>query len=93
MLYVKNMIFFAGAITRLAPDLDIFAEFARIYAYVAEHHAEQISRDIGFDPRLMPLDLEGVKRSFGLESEVGSLTQREILERRELIQRRLEGRG
>ncbi len=93
MLYVKNMIFFDGAITRLAPDLDIFAEFARIYAYFAEHHAEQISRDIGFDPRLMPLDLEGVKRSFGLEGDVGSLTQRELLERRELIQRRLEGRG
>ena len=93
MLYVKNMIFFDGAITRLAPDLDIFAEFARIYTYFAEHHAEQISRDIGFDPRGMPLDLEGVKRSFGLENDVGSLTQRELLERREIIQKRLEGTG
>jgi ubiquinone biosynthesis protein len=90
MLYVKNMIFFDGAITRLAPDLDIFAEVARIYAYFVQHHAAQISRDIGFDPSLMALDLEGMKRSFGLENDVTSLTQREILERREIIQKRLE---
>ena len=90
MLYVKNMIFFDGAITRLAPDLDIFAEVARIYTYFVQHHAAQISRDIGFDPSLVALDLEGMKRSFGLENDVTSLTQREILERREIIQKRLE---
>ena len=61
MLYVKNMIFFDGAITRLAPDVNLFEQVARIYGYFAQHHGERIVRDIGFDPRLLALDLDGVQ--------------------------------
>ncbi len=50
-------------------------------------------RDIGFDPAQIPLDLEGMKRSLGLEGDVESLTQRELLQRREQIQKRLDGSG
>jgi ubiquinone biosynthesis protein len=93
MLYVKNMIFFDGATTRLAPDVNIFDQVARIYAYFATHHADRISRDIGFDPSHTPLDLEGMKRSLGLENDVQSLTQRELVKRREMIQKRLDENG
>jgi ubiquinone biosynthesis protein len=91
MLYVKDMIFFDGATTRLAPDVNLFEQVTRIYAYFAQHHADRIARDIGFDPRLLSLDLAGMKRSLGLDEETASLTQRELVERRALIQERLEG--
>ena len=61
MLYVKNMIFFDGATTRLAPDVNLFEQVTRIYGYFAQHHADRIVRDIGFDPRLLALDLDGVQ--------------------------------
>jgi ubiquinone biosynthesis protein len=91
MLYVKDMIFFDGATTRLAPDVNLFEQVTRIYAYFVQHHADRIARDIGFDPRLLSLDLAGMKRSLGLDEETASLTQRELVERRALIQERLEG--
>jgi ubiquinone biosynthesis protein len=93
MLYVKGMLFFDGATSRLAPDVNIFEQMGRIYAYFAEHHAERIARDIGFDPSRNPLDLEGFKRSLGLEGDVASLTQRELEARRAAIQKRLETAG
>jgi len=91
MLYVKDMIFFDGATTRLAPDVNLFEQVTRIYAYFVQHHADRIAREIGFDPRLLPLDLAGMRRSLGLDEETESLTQRELVERRALIQERLEG--
>jgi uncharacterized protein YmfQ (DUF2313 family) len=50
-------------------------------------------RDIGFDPRLLALDLDGFKRTLGLEDETASLTQRELVERRQRIQEQLEAVG
>ena len=93
MLYVKGILFFDGATSRLAPDVNIFEQMGRIYAYFAEHHAERIARDIGFDPSRNPLDLEGFKRSLGLEGDVASLTQRELEARRAAIQKRIEAAG
>ena len=93
MLYVKDMIFFDGATTRLAPDVNLFEQVTRIYAYFVQHHADRIARDIGFDPRLLPIDLAGMKRSLGVDEETASLTQRELVERRAIIQERLEGAG
>jgi ubiquinone biosynthesis protein len=93
MLYVKNMIFFDGATTRLAPDVNLFEQVTRVYGYFAQHHAERIVRDIGFDPRLLALDLDGFRRTLGLEDETASLTQRELVARRQRIQERLEEVG
>jgi ubiquinone biosynthesis protein len=93
MLYVKDMIFFDGATTRLAPDVNLFEQMTRIYGYFAQHHGDRIARDIGFDPRVFAVDLAGVKRSLGLDEETASLTQRELVERRAVIQERLEGTG
>ncbi len=93
MLYVKNMIFFDGATTRLAPDVNLFEQVTRIFGYFAAHHSERILRDVGLDPRLLTLDLGGFKRSLGLDEETGSLTQRELVERRQRVQERLEEVG
>src|SRR5262249_55976530 len=93
MLYVKNMIFFDGATTRLAPEVNLFEQVTRIYGYFAQHHADRIARDIGFDPRVLALDLGGFKRSLGLAEETASLTQRELVERGQRIQERLEEVG
>jgi ubiquinone biosynthesis protein len=93
MLYVKNMLFFDGAIAHLAPDLNMFEEIARIYGYFAATHAARISSDIGFDPSQNPLDLTGVKASFGLEEDVESITHHQLRKRRAAIQKRIEDAG
>lgn len=90
MLYVKDMIFFDGAIAHLAPDLDILSEIARIYGYFAQHHGSAIAAQIGFDPSANAVDLSGVKQSMGLEDDVEQITHRDLQERRETIVQRLE---
>ncbi len=90
MLYVKGMLFFDGAITKLAPDVNIFEQVTRIYGFFAERHGARILQDIGFDPTAAALDPEGIRRSLGLEGDVTTVTQREVNERRALLQRRLE---
>lgn len=90
MLYVKDMLFFDGAIAELTPDLDMFGEIAKIYAYFAQNHAERIQRDSGIDPTRAPLDLDGVRRSIGLEGEVESFTHRDLQRRRREIEKKLK---
>ena len=89
MLYVKNMVFLDGAIARLAPDLDILAEVASISMVFAERHGERIGRELGFNPDAFEVNLDSVKASLGLESNVNRLTYRELQERRNLINKRM----
>ncbi len=89
MLYVKNMVFLDGAIARLAPDLDILAEVATIAMLFAQRHGEQIATDLGIEAARVDFDFDGVKAGFGLDSEVDSLTYRELQDRRQLIQKRM----
>jgi len=93
MLYVKNMLFFDGAIAHLAPDLNMFEEVARIYAYFATNHAERIRRDVGIDPSQQELSLDRMRAQLGLENDVNSLTHRELRRRRLEIQRRIDAAG
>jgi ubiquinone biosynthesis protein len=90
MLYVKGMLFFDSAMTTMAPDVDLFQELARIYAYFAANHAERIRADIGFDPSQAELDPRALRASLGLEADVESITPAEVLRRRETIRERLE---
>jgi ubiquinone biosynthesis protein len=90
MLYVKDMLFFDGSIARFAPDVNLFQEVARIYGYFAQKHGARIARDIGFDPARATIDLEGMKKSMGLENEVEELSHRELQQRRQVIRERLE---
>lgn len=93
MLYVKGMLFFDGAITLFAPDVNLFDELGRVFAYFASRHGERIARDVGLEQALLALDLDGVKRSLGLDGDVNSLTQRELNRRRRMIQARLDAVG
>ena len=93
MLYVKNMVFPDGAISRLAPDLDIFAEITQISMYFVQTHGEKLFAEVGFDPSAFEIDLTGVKDSIGLDRSVDRFTYRDLQERRELIKSRFEKRG
>jgi ubiquinone biosynthesis protein len=55
----------------------------------AQRHGERISEELGIDATNVELDLDGVKAGFGLESDVDSLTYRELQDRRQLIQKRM----
>jgi ubiquinone biosynthesis protein len=89
MLYVKNMVFLDGAMARLAPDLDLLGEIAKISLMFAERHGERIGRELGIDHTTVEIDMEGVKAGFGVDSDTESLTYRELQARRDLIQKRM----
>jgi ubiquinone biosynthesis protein len=93
MLFVKNMVFLDGAIARLAPDLDLFAEIAHIATYFTVNYGERIATEAGFDPKTArPIDLTGVKASFGVDPSTQTLTYRDLQARRALISQRLSRR-
>jgi ubiquinone biosynthesis protein len=58
--------------------------------YFATRYGERIAHDVGIDPRERPVDLEGVKASFGLTNNVDRLTYRDLQARREIIRSRME---
>lgn len=95
MLFVKNMVFLDGAISRLAPDIDLFAEISRIAMYFATTHGETIAADIGVDPTSVEFDFTAMKAGLGLDSsdDLASFTYRDLQERRELIRERFAKRG
>lgn len=89
MLFVKNMLFLDSSMPKYAPDVDIFAEITSLTGYFATKYGEKLTGDIGIDPRLAQVDLEGFKGSLGLDSSVESITYRELHERREIIRKRM----
>jgi len=93
MLYVKNLVFLDGAISKLAPDLDLFAEIQSITEHFVQAHGARLFAEVGVDPSEFELDLRGVKASFGVDPASSALTYRELQERRELIRSRFEKRG
>jgi ubiquinone biosynthesis protein len=93
MLFVKNMVFIDGAIATLAPDLDLLDEIAQLSIYFATRHGDRILADIGIDPRLVELDLGGVRASFGVDDDTEHLTHRDLRRRRETIRRNLSRRN
>lgn len=92
MLFVKNMVFLDGAIARLAPDIDLFAEITHIATYFAATHGEKLAADIGMDPGSYAFDPEGVRAAFGVDSSVETMTYRDLQARRETIRRRFRER-
>ena len=57
MLYVKDMIFFDGATTRLAPDVNLFEQVTRIYAYFGSTTPSASRATSASIRALLPLDL------------------------------------
>jgi ubiquinone biosynthesis protein len=92
MLYVKNLVFLDGAIARLAPDLDLFAEITNIAMHFTQTHGQRIFADIGVDAAAVEFDFSGVKAGFGVDPGTDRLTYRELQARRELIRSRFENR-
>lgn len=89
MLYVKNMVFLDGAMARLAPDLDLLGEIGKISLMFAERHGERLGRELGIDHTAVAINMDGVKASFGVDTDTDQLTYRELQARRELIQKRM----
>lgn len=89
MLYVKNMVFLDGAMARLAPDLDLIGEIAKISMMFAERHGERLGRELGIDHTKVELSMDGVKAGFGVDTTTESLTYRELQARRDLISKRM----
>jgi ubiquinone biosynthesis protein len=89
MLYVKNMVFLDGAMARLAPDLDLLGEIAKISLMFAERHGERLAQELGIDHTEVEIDMDGVKAGFGVDPSTERLTYRELQARRELIQKRM----
>jgi ubiquinone biosynthesis protein len=89
MLYVKNMVFLDGAMARLAPDLDLIGEIAKISMMFAERHGERLGRELGIDHTSIEMNMDGVKAGFGVDAGTDSLTYRELQARRELISKRM----
>lgn len=99
MLFVKNLVFLDGAITLLAPDLDLFAEITQIAMYFTTRHGQDIADQLAMTEEDWELDLTGVKAGFGVDvAETPTLTHRDLRERRQVIsdrmaRRRSEHRG
>ncbi|MGH9115233.1 MAG: ABC1 kinase family protein [Acidimicrobiales bacterium] len=89
MLFVKDFLFIDGALATLAPDLDLFAEVTSIAAYFTRRHGERIATEVGVDPRQQAVDLDGMRASLGVTSDVERMTYRDLQARRELIRRRM----
>ena len=93
MLFVKNMVFLDGAIARLAPDLDLFAEISHIAAYFATTHGESLAAQVGMNPEDYEFDPDGMRAAFGVDDTVEAMTYQDLQARRELIRNRLRARG
>jgi ubiquinone biosynthesis protein len=89
MLFVKDLLFLDAALATLAPDVDLLGEVTYIANYFARTHGEQITRDVGIDPRSVEVDLDGVRSSMGLTGDIERITHRDLQQRRALIRRRL----
>lgn len=89
LLFAKNLVFLDAAIGTLAPELDLFAEITHISGYFAENHGSRLAAEVGMRPEDYEVDLTALKGQFGVDPETEQLSYAELLERRELIRRRL----
>jgi ubiquinone biosynthesis protein len=89
MLYVKNMVFLDGAISRLAPDLDIIAELTTISMTFMQRHGARLSQELGVDMSTIEVDMGSLKQGLGVDASTESMTYRQLQERRDLIQKRM----
>jgi len=62
---MKDFMFIDGAMTTLAPDLDVVAEMMHLAQYFVQFHGEQIAQDIGLDPSSITLDSSAWLNSLG----------------------------
>ena len=80
-------------IALFAPDVNLFAEMAKIYGYFASTHGEKILRDIGLDPRRQKLDLQGMRAQMGLEGDVDGISHTQLQARRAELNKKIRESG
>ena len=62
MLFVKDLLFFDGAMAMMAPDVDLLAEIMKVVMYFHVRHGEQIARDIGVPLEAQPVvDIDAIR--------------------------------
>jgi ubiquinone biosynthesis protein len=92
MLFVKNMMFLNSATAVLGPDLDMIEQMMQVYAYFAQQHGERILREVGIDAARAVPDREAVKAAFMVDSDVETLTFRDVQARRDEVRAKLRDR-
>jgi ubiquinone biosynthesis protein len=90
MLFVKNMMFLDAAIGKLAPDLDILGEIEKVHSEIAYRHGARFAAELGLDAPA-EFDMEAVKAGLGVP-DVERLTYRDVMERREIMRKKMMGR-
>ena len=88
MLFVKDILFLDGAVSRFSPDVDLLGEITSIAAYFAARYGGRIAQEIGVDPRLHEVDLTGVRSTLGLPATTEAISYRELQARREEVRRK-----
>jgi ubiquinone biosynthesis protein len=91
MLFVKDLLFFDGAMALMAPDVDLLAEIMKVVMHFHVNHGDRIARDIGVPFTEEPaVDLEAIRTSLGFSDREDPVTHRELQKRREVIRERIE---
>ena len=90
MLFVRNMMFLNSATAILAPDLDMLQQMVTIYMYFAQTHGDQIMREVGVDASFATPDPDALRAAFLVDESVETLTFRDLQERRQDIQRKMQ---
>ncbi|HLX77684.1 MAG TPA: AarF/UbiB family protein [Acidimicrobiales bacterium] len=85
MLFVKDILFIDGAIAAFAPDVDLLGEVVAVATYFADRYGGRIASEIGLDPRLAGVDLDGVRATLGVSADTDHISYRELQARREQL--------
>ena len=91
MLFVKDLLFLDGALATLAPDVDLFAEITDVADLLRDPLRRAHRRPRSASTRgSQAVDLDGLKASIGVTTDVQTLTYRDLQARREIIRKRME---
>lgn len=85
MLFVKDILFIDGAVAAFAPDVDLLGEVVAVATYFADRYGGRIASEIGLDPRLAGVDLDGVRATLGVSADTEHISYRELQSRRDQV--------
>lgn len=93
VLFVKDMVFFDGAMATWTPDVDLFDQIGKIGMHFAFRHTREIAAAIGKDESEVTgeIDAANLRRTFGIDGTDESFTWSQMRKRREQINARLAG--
>lgn len=88
MLFVKDILFVDGAVATFAPDVDLLGEVMAIATYFAQRYGGRIASEIGVDPRVSGVDLDGYRAAIGVSADTERISYRELQARREQVRQK-----